>query len=169
MRKERNSSRASRLRNFELLADGSDRPLLNFRMARYAGNFALLRVKPDGVCATLAIENAALLAQMALQVCKLHASANSSVSRSASGERSFSANSRWHASTSLSASRRFAFASSRVSPCEIAAGISSTKQVYPPSLAGSNTAVSFTFSRYHTTPGSRKFRPKGSHTVQKRC
>jgi hypothetical protein len=31
----------------------------------------------------------------------------------------------------------------QVSPCEIAAGISSTKQVYPPSFAGSKTAVNF--------------------------
>lgn len=51
--------------------------------------------------------------------------------------------SRWHSRTSFSASRRFALASASVSPCEIAARISSTKQVYPPSLAGSKTAVTF--------------------------
>ncbi len=33
--------------------------------------------------------------------------------------------------------------------CEIAAGISSTKHVYPPSLAGSKTAVSFMPTNYH--------------------
>jgi hypothetical protein len=74
---------------------------------------------------------------------ELHASANSSGSRGAFGESCFSASSRWHASTSLSASRRFAFASARVSPCEMAAGTSSTKQVYPPSLAGSKTPSEF--------------------------
>jgi hypothetical protein len=42
----------------------------------------------------LAIENAALLAEMAVQVRQLHASANSIVSRNASGERFFSAISR---------------------------------------------------------------------------
>ena len=56
---------------------------------------------------------------------------------------SFSANSRWHSSTSFSASNRLALASASVSPWEIAAGTSSTKQVYPPSAAGSKTAVSF--------------------------
>jgi hypothetical protein len=74
---------------------------------------------------------------------ELHASANSSGSRRASGDSPFSASSRRHASTSLSASRRFAFASARVSPCEMVAGTSSTKQVYPPSFAGSKIAVSF--------------------------
>src|SRR5271157_1015855 len=54
---------------------------------------------------------------------------------------------------------RFAFASSRVSPWEIAVGISSTKQVYPPSLAGSNTAVSFTSSGYRR-PAGRETSPR---------
>jgi len=72
--------------------------------------------------------------------------------RKAFGDISFSASSRWHASTSLSASSRLAFASSRVSPCEMAAGISSTKQVYPPSLAGSKIAVSFMAQGCHATP-----------------
>ena len=62
-----------------------------------------------------------------------------------------SASSRWHSRTSFKASRRFALASSMVSPCEIAAGISSTKQVYPPSLAGSKTAVSFMLVNYQVT------------------
>ena len=86
-----------------------------------------------------------------LQLAELHASANSIVSRKASGESSFSANSRWHSRTNFKASRRFALASSMVSPCEIAAGISSTKQVYPPSLAGSKTAVSFMLINYHAS------------------
>jgi hypothetical protein len=40
----------------------------------------------------------------------------------------------------------------------MAAGISSTKQVYPPSFAGSKTAVSFTLSDYHADclPGKRQ-------------
>lgn len=150
-----NSSPASRLRNFELFADGADRPLLDFAMARHAGNLPALRVEPNGMVATLAEEDATLLAQVTLQVRKLHTSANSSVSRTAFGERFFSASSRWHSSTSLSASRRFVFASSRVSPCEMAAGISSTKQVYPPSLAGSKTAVNFMLPNYHTTGASQ--------------
>src|SRR5204862_6728214 len=73
------------------------------------------------------------------------------ISRKASGESSFSASSRWHSRTSFKASRRFALASSRVSACEIAAGISSTKQVYPPSLARSKTAVSFMLRNYHAS------------------
>ena len=91
-----------------------------------------------------------------------HASEISIGSRTASGERFFSTKSRWHCTTSFRASSRFAFASARVSPCEIAAGISSTKQVNPPSLAGSKTAVSFirlcyhkTVCRYYFVPSSR--------------
>src|SRR5687767_14170738 len=52
-------------------------------------------------------------------------------------------NSRRACNTSLRASTRLALASSSVSPWEMAAGISSIKQVYPPSSAGSKTAVSF--------------------------
>src|SRR4029077_6500367 len=89
---------------------------------------------------------------MPLQFVELHVSANSKGSRNAFGERSFSARSRWHTSTSLSASSRFAFASASVSPCEMAAGTSSTKQVYPPSLAGSKTAVSFMPQSCHARP-----------------
>src|SRR5713101_5386994 len=76
-----------------------------------------------------AIQNATVLAQMAFQFREFHASAISITSRTACGERPFSASSRWHCSASFSASARFALASSMVSPCEIAAGISSTKQV----------------------------------------
>src|SRR5881394_2413118 len=89
-----------------------------------------------------------MLTQMPLQIRQLHASANSIGSRTASGEISCLANSRWDSNTSLRASNRFDLASARVSPCEIAAGISSTKQVYPPSLAGSKTAVSFILTNY---------------------
>jgi hypothetical protein len=70
-----------------------------------------------------------LLPEVPLQIRQPHVPANSIVSRKASGESSFSASSRWHSRTSFKASRRFALASSRVSPFEIAAGISSTKQV----------------------------------------
>src|SRR5207249_7107328 len=69
------------------------------------------------------------------------------------------ASSRWHSRTSFKASRRFALASSTVSPCEIAAGISSTKQVYPPSLAGSKTAVSLMLIDYHANVLSSKATP----------
>ena len=101
--------------------------------------------------ATLPVEDAAVLPEMPLQVRQPHVPANSIVSRKACGESSFSASSRWHSRTSFKASRRFALASSMVSPCEIAAGISSTKQVYPPSLAGSKTAVSFMLINYHAS------------------
>jgi len=91
---------------------------------------------------------------------QIHASASSMISRTASGERFFSTKSRWHSKTSFSASKRFALASASVSPCEIAAGISSTKHVYPPSFAGSKTAVSFIFEDYHT-PASAQTRLSG--------
>src|SRR5205814_2698526 len=94
---------------------------------------------------------------------ELHVSAKSNGSRRAFGDRSFSASSRWHSSTSLSASRRFALASARVSPCEMAAGTSSTKQVYPPSLAGSKTAVNFMVRGCHTTPPLASGREERSH------
>src|SRR5437764_143629 len=132
-----------RLRDFKLPANAMDRSFLDFAVAGHAGNLPVGRISPDRVRAALAKEDAALPAQVPLQIAELHPSANSSGWRTAFGDRSFSASSRWHSSTSLSASSRFALASSKVSPCEIAAGTSSTKQVYPPSLAGSNIAVSF--------------------------
>jgi len=59
-----------------------------------------------------------LVAQMAFQFREFHASAISKTSRTACGERPFSASSRWHCSTSFSASARFALAPSMVSPWE---------------------------------------------------
>jgi hypothetical protein len=106
-----------------------------------AGNAAVSEIQPYAVRAALTEKGTTLLAQVAFQLRKPHTPASSMLSRTASGERFFSASSRWHSSTSLRASRRFALASSSVSPCEIAAGISSTKQVYPLSGAGSKTAV----------------------------
>lgn len=84
----------SGLRNFELLADGSDRVFFDFPVAGYAGDLAAIRVQPDGMRPALAIENATFLAEVAVQVRQLHASASSIVSRNASGERFFSAISR---------------------------------------------------------------------------
>src|SRR5207245_4400807 len=136
-------------RYFKLPANSANRPFLDLSVTRHAGDFAACRVEPDGMSATLAVEDAAVLPEMSLQIRQPHVPANSIVSRKASGESSFSASSRWHSRTSFKASRRFALASSTVSPCEIAAGISSTKQVYPPSLAGSKTAVSFMLTNYH--------------------
>jgi hypothetical protein len=78
---------------------------------------------------SLLIQSATMLAQMAFQRREFHASAISKTSRTAWGERPFSASSRCHCSTNISASARFALASSMVSPWEIAAGISSKKQV----------------------------------------
>lgn len=103
-------------------------------------------------CSLITPSRLRLPAQVPLQVAELHASANSIGSRRALGDSPFSARSRWHSSTSLSASSRFALASPRVSPCEMAAGTSSTKQVYPPSWAGSKTAVSFMPQTCHTAP-----------------
>ena len=145
----------SRLRNFKLFTNYPNCPLLDFPMAGDAGDLALRRVQPYGVPTTLAIKETTLFAQVALQVDPLHGSASSMISRTASDERSFSANSRWHSKTNLTASRRFARASASVSPCEIAAGISSTKQVYPPSFAGSKTAVNFMPLEYHTAVSSQ--------------
>ena len=139
---------SSGLRYFKLPANSAHRPFLDLSVTRHAGDFAACGVEPDGVSATLPMEDAAVLSEMSLQIRQPHAPANSIVSRKACGESSFSASSRWHSRTSFKASRRFALASSTVSPCEIAAGISSTKQVYPPSLAGSKTAVSFILTNY---------------------
>src|SRR6266849_5342978 len=116
-------------RNFQLFADGPHRPLFDFAMARDAGDLVQCRVEPNAMGSTLAIQNATMEPQMAFQFREFHASAISKTSRTACGDRPFSASSRWHCSASLSASARLALASSMVSPCEIAAGISSTKQV----------------------------------------
>src|SRR5262249_25898806 len=132
--------------------NATDRSFIDFAVAGHAGDLTIGRIEPDRMSATLAKEDASLFAQVLLQVAELHASANSSGSRRAFGDKSFSASSRWQLSTSLSASKRFAFASARVSPCEIAAGTSSTKQVYPPSLAGSKTAVNFIPQGCHAVP-----------------
>src|SRR6266496_4392400 len=130
-------------------ANRANRPFLDLSVTRNACDFAACAVQPDGVSATLPLEDASVLPEVPLQIRQPHVPANSIVSRKASGESSFSASSRWHSRTSFKASRRFALASSSVSPCEIAAGISSTKHVYPPSLAGSKTAVSFMLLNYH--------------------
>ena len=146
----------SGLRYFKLSANRANRSFLDLSVTRHAGDFAACAVEPDGMSATLPVEDAAVLPEMPLQVRQHHVPANSIVSRKACGESSFSASSRWHSRTSFKASRRFALASSMVSPCEIAAGISSTKQVYPPSLAGSRTAVSFMLANYHADVPSCK-------------
>ena len=124
------------LRNLELFTDCADGSLLNFAVTRDTGDPSLRGVQPYRVSSTFTIRNAALLAQISLQVDAFHAPASSMTSRTASGERFFSDRPRWHPRTSFSASRRFALASGSVSPWEIAAGISSTKHVYPPSFAG---------------------------------
>src|SRR5436190_404295 len=138
------------LRDVKLLANAASGSFLDFAVTRHAGDLPVGRVEPDCVRAALAKEDAPVPAQVPLQFAELHASTNSSGSRRAFGDSFFSASSRWHSSTSLSASSRFALASAKVSPCEMAAGTSSTKQVYPPSLAGSKTAVSFTPRECHT-------------------
>src|SRR6266446_4006670 len=117
--------------NFQLFADGPHSSFLDFTMAGDAGDLVQRRVEPNAMGSTLAIQSATVLAQMASQFREFHASAISITSRTACGERPFSASSRWHCNASFSASARFALASSMVSPCEIAAGISSTKQVEP--------------------------------------
>ena len=104
-------------------------PFLDFAMAWDAGDLVQRGVEPNAMGSTLAIQNATMEPQMAFQFREFHASAISKTSRTACGERPFSASSRWHCSASFSASARFALASSMVSPCEIAAGNSSTKQV----------------------------------------
>jgi len=147
-----------RSRDFKLLANAMNRSFLDFAVARYGGDLPVGRIKPDRVRAALAKEDAPLPAQVPLHVAELHASANSIGSRRALGDSSFSARSRWHSTTSLRASSRFALASPRVSPCEMAAGISSTKQVYPPSWAGSKTAVNFILRGCHTAPSLASLR-----------
>lgn len=109
-------SEASGRRNIELPADGADRSLFDLPVARDARDLTIGRVEPDRVASALAEQRAAVPAQVALQLGELHASARSRISRNASGDRFFSASSRWHSTASLSASRRFALASSSVSP-----------------------------------------------------
>ena len=140
---------ASGLRNFALFTDCANCSLFNFAMTRDTGDLALRWVQPYRVPSTFTIRHTALFAQISLQVDALHASVSSMTSRTASGERFFSDRSRWHSRTSFNASSRFALASGSVSPWEIAAGISSTKHVYPPSFAGSKTAVNFIWLDYH--------------------
>lgn len=70
-------------RNFQLLADRADRAVLNFSVTRNAGDLSLGRIQPDGVTATLALKDATLFAEMALQVDPFHGSGNSIGSRTA--------------------------------------------------------------------------------------
>src|SRR5260370_35620714 len=135
--------------NFQLFADGPHRSLFDFTMARDAGDLVQGRVEPNTMGSTLAIQNATMEPQMAFQFREFHASDISKTSRTACGERPFSASSRWHCSASLSASARFALASSMGSPCEIAAGISYKKRVYRPSLAASKHASKFSALKLH--------------------
>lgn len=151
-RRDRRARPDSGLRNFQLLADGTPRALFNFPVAGDTGELMSYGIGPDRVVTTFSVENASIAAEMPFQLRQLHVPANSIVSRNASGESSFSDSSRWHSSTSLSASSRFALASSSVLPWEIVAGISSMKQEYPPSFAGSKTAVNFTPSQCHPAP-----------------
>lgn len=54
--------------NFELFANGANRSFFDLPMARHAGNLPALRVEPDGMRAALTVEDAAVLAQVTLQV-----------------------------------------------------------------------------------------------------
>ena len=62
----------SRPCNFKLPADVADGSFFDFAMARKAGDLAILRVKPYGVRAALAIEDATVLAQVPFDVGALH-------------------------------------------------------------------------------------------------
>jgi hypothetical protein len=137
-------------RDFKLFTNCANGSLFNLAMTRDASDLTLRGIQPYGVRATLAIKETTSCAQVPLQVGAFHASGSSMISRTASDEMFFTARSPWHSNTIFSASKRFVLASASVSPCEIAAGISCTKQVCPPSLAGSKTAVSFMRKDYHT-------------------
>ena len=142
-----------RFRNLKLLADRASCSRLDFAMAWNAGYLTVRGVEPGRMRATFSIQHAAVVPQVALKIRQLHASTSSMGSRRAPGAKFSSASCRWASSTDRSASNKFALASSTVSPWEIAAGISSTKQVYPPSDAGSKTAVRFTEIGYQERPG----------------
>jgi len=118
----------SRRRNLKLLTNCAGGVLLDFAMTRNAGEFDW-RDLTRWCASHLRGEKTTVTAHMPFKIVQFHVSASSIGSRSAFGERFSSASSRWHCSTSLSASSKFALASSIVSPCEMAAGTSSTKQV----------------------------------------
>src|SRR6266566_8652320 len=78
-------------RNFQLLADGPHRPFLDFAMAWDAGDLVQRRVEPNTMGRALAIQNATMEPQVAFQFREFHTSAISNTSRTACGERPFSA------------------------------------------------------------------------------
>ena len=77
--------------NLKLLANGMDGSFLDFAVTRHAGDLPVGRIEPDGVRPALVKEDASPCAKVPLPVAKLHASANSIGSRTALGDRSFSA------------------------------------------------------------------------------
>ena len=74
-------------RNFQLFADGPNRPFFDFAMARDAGDLVQGGVEPNAMGTTFAIQNATLVAQMAFQFREFHTSAISKTSRTACGEK----------------------------------------------------------------------------------
>ena len=66
----------SRLRDFQLAADGADCAFLDFAMPRDRRNFTVGRVFPDGVVPAFANLRAAVGAEMTLQVEPFHEAAS---------------------------------------------------------------------------------------------
>jgi len=112
---------------------------LDLRMSRYRLGRSSPRVDPQGMRPSLALEVAPCMAQALLQLAALHHTAMvRSVASSGSPRR---ASSRRSSRISLIASRRLSAASSFVSPCPLAPGISGQTAQKPPSGADSIIAV----------------------------
>jgi hypothetical protein len=116
---------ASWLRYFELAADSADGAFFNFAMSWNRGDLAVYEVLPNRVATTVASKKASMPAKMALQIDTFQEAANWSSSRTTPGAAFFRASSRWYSMTCVSASSKFALASSRVSPSEKTSGNSS--------------------------------------------
>jgi hypothetical protein len=140
-----NSGRRSGLYiwNFQLAANATGEVFLDFTMTRNRGPCAVCRILPNRMAPALSFEDASVLPQMPLEVSQLHEAGISKGSRRDRGELSWRALSRRYSKESCSASIRFARASSKLLPWLCTPGISSSQQTYPPSSAGSKTAVSF--------------------------
>lgn len=69
-------TRGLELRNLELPANGANCALLNFSMSRNGSDFAVSRILPDWMIATFARQEAAVSAEVPLQIEPLHEAAN---------------------------------------------------------------------------------------------
>lgn len=117
--------RDSRLGHFQVATDFAGCEIVDLTVARDAGGLGIGRIPPDRVLSSFAQEFAALLPQVPFEVAPPH-TVRGIFSRITSGDSFRRAMSRFASKTMRRASLRFSRASSRVAPCVLTPGISST-------------------------------------------